>query len=297
MKIEEIVDLTFKDLQNASQDITERYRAGKSLSSEDQKKAYLVVRLPATSAVMRRVLQEVNEAVESALDLGAGPGTAIEPLLERFPMLKKMTLIERDRTFIEMGKTLFLNEKVSWIEGDLTKQPSFEPHDLLMISYAFAEMSDAAIARLIPMMWESTMKYLVIIEPGTPAGFARVKKIREQLISLGARCVAPCTHSNRCPMEGNDWCHFSERIERSSLHREAKLGTMGYEDEKFSYLIVSKTAAPASQMRILRPPMKRSGHISFNVCSEEGLKVKTLSRKDKERYALAKKLDWGDSLS
>ena len=100
-----------------------------------------------------------------------------------------------------MGKTLFLNEKVSWLEGDLTKQPSFEPHDLLLISYAFAEMSDASIARLIPMMWEATRRYFVIIEPGTPAGFARVKKIREQLISLGAHCVAPCTHSNRCPME------------------------------------------------------------------------------------------------
>ena len=81
MKIEEIVDLSFKDLQNASQDITERYRGGKSLSSEDQKKAYLIVRLPATSAVIRRVFQEINEPIESALDLGAGPGTAIEPLL------------------------------------------------------------------------------------------------------------------------------------------------------------------------------------------------------------------------
>ena len=161
MKIEEIVDLSFKDLQNASQDITERYRGGKSLSSEDQKKAYLIVRLPATSAVIRRVFQEIHEPMESALDLGAGPGTAIEPLLERFPTLKKITLIERDRTFIEMGKTLFLNEKVSWLEGDLTKRPSFEPHDLLLISYAFAEMSDASIARLIPMMWEATRRYFL----------------------------------------------------------------------------------------------------------------------------------------
>ena len=71
---------------------------------------------------------------------------------------------------------------------------------------------------------------------------------------------------------------------------------MGYEDEKFSYLIVSRIPVSVPQMRILRPPMKRSGHISLNVCTEEGLKIKTLSRKDKEKYVLAKKSDWGDSL-
>ena len=96
-------------------------------------------------------------------------------------------------------------------------------------------------------------------------------------------------------MQGSDWCHFSERIERSSLHRGAKLGTLGYEDEKFSYLVVAKSPAVSSQMRILRPPMKRSGHISLHVCTSEGIKIQTISRKDKEKYVLAKKLDWGDS--
>lgn len=296
MNTEEIVDLNLKDLISASQDITERYRAGKSLVTEAQKKAYLVVRMPATSAVIRRVLKEVNEPIASALDLGAGPGSAIEPLLERFPAIQKMTLMERDHTFIEMGKTLFLQPEVAWVEADVHREQRFEPHDLLLISYAFAEMSEAAIGRLVPLVWEASKKYLVIIEPGTPAGFARVKKIREQLISLGGQCIAPCPHSNRCPMQGSDWCHFSERIERSSLHRGVKLGTLGYEDEKFSYLIVAKTSAPSHSMRILRPPLKRSGHISFSVCMDDGVKIKTISRKDKEKYVLAKKLDWGDSL-
>ena len=296
MKFEGVIKHSFKDLQKASQEMTQRYRMGKSHSTEGHREAYLIVRLPATSAVIRRVLKEIKHPVESILDLGAGPGTSIEPCFDRFPTLEKMTLIERDPKFIEMGQSLFFNEKALWIEKDLTQQPAFEPHDLVLVSYAFAEMSEGQIAGVIPRAWEAAKKFLVIIEPGTPAGFGRIKKIRQQLIDCGAHCIAPCPHSNRCPMQENDWCHFSERIERSSLHQSMKLGTMGYEDEKFSYLVVSREPAAVSQMRILRPPQKRSGHISFNVCAAEGLKTKILSRKDKENYVLAKKLDWGDSL-
>ena len=132
MKFEEVVGLSVKDLVAASQGITERYRAGGSLSTEEQKKAYLLVRMPATSAVLRRVLQEIKESIETALDLGAVPGTAIEPLLDRFPTLKKITMMERDKTFIAMGKNLFLNEKVTWLERDIAREQTFDPHDLLL---------------------------------------------------------------------------------------------------------------------------------------------------------------------
>jgi len=65
---------------------------------------------------------------------------------------------------------------------------------------------------------------LLIVEPGTPAGYKNITEARRVLVESGAHIAAPCTHENTCPMEGNDWCHFTCRISRSRLHRLMKGG-------------------------------------------------------------------------
>ena len=95
-------------------------------------------------------------------------------------------------------------------------------------------------------------------------------------------------------MEGTNWCHFKERLKRSSLHRELKEGELGYEDEKYSYVILSKQFHKLGGKRILRHPQKRGGHISFELCTEEGLQKKIVSKKQGQIFREAKKLKWGD---
>ena len=137
---------------------------------------------------------------------------------------------------------------------------------------------------------------LILLEPGTPKGFHFIQKAREKLIEIGAFLLAPCPHAQNCPITKNDWCHFSVRLPRSSLHRQLKGGSLSYEDEKFSYLIFSRTPISASSSRVVRHPFKGSGFIKLQLCTETGLREKTISRKDKELYSSAKKIQWGDEI-
>ena len=60
---------------------------------------------------------------------------------------------------------------------------------------------------------------LLIIEPGTPAGYARMIALRSQLIASGAHVAAPCPHQAPCPLATPDWCHFAQRLPRSRAHK------------------------------------------------------------------------------
>ncbi|HTC78775.1 MAG TPA: small ribosomal subunit Rsm22 family protein, partial [Terriglobales bacterium] len=119
---------------------------------------------------------------------------------------------------------------------------------------------------------------------------------RTQLIAAGVELVAPCPHEDECPMRGSarDWCHFSQRLERSGLHRQLKAGELGYEDEKFSYVVASKLPARKAAARIVRHPTVRKGHIELQLCAPGGLKKETIARSQGEEYRQARKAKWGE---
>ena len=92
-----------------------------------------------------------------------------------------------------------------------------------------------------------------------------------------------------------DWCHFAQRVERSSQHRKLKGAALGYEDEKFSYIIASRNRFPPVAARIVRHPQKHSGHIGLTLCGAQGLETKTVSRSDNQNYKLARQAQWGEA--
>ncbi len=103
-----------------------------------------------------------------------------------------------------------------WRGDDLAKRPpDFEPHDLVTIAYVLDELSPEAGAQLVAAAWRATAALLVIVEPGTPAGWRRILAARDALIAAGATISAPCPHEAPCPILPPDWCHFAVRLARA----------------------------------------------------------------------------------
>jgi ribosomal protein RSM22 (predicted rRNA methylase) len=284
------------ELKKAAQALSERYRTGSTpyLRSREDRYAYLLTRYPATKAALHRVFQEIRSfPIHSMLDIGAGPGTSWEAAQETWEGLMQATLMERDCDFVEIGMKM-TPSCVRWVTGDVSKQASFEVHDLVVFSYSWGEILDI---HLLERAWQAAGKFLIIVEPGTPRGYQSMLKARDFCISKGGAVYAPCPHSNTCPWQNTvEWCHFGVRLERSNEHRLAKEGSLGFEDEKFSYVILSKQPSETAFSRLLKDPLRRKGHTLITLCSKSGIEQKTITKKNKELYKQVNKLKWGDKI-
>ncbi len=284
-------------IRRAREVLTQDYKQGcvSPFRNEAKRLAYVGARMPATYAAVHNVLKRIS-LKGHLLDLGAGPGTASWAALELYPNLERITLIEKSPEAISLGKVLSEDhssfKKALWVQQDLSEP--LPGADTAILSYVLGELKETS--EIIASSWEAVSQ-LVIIEPGTPKGFELIRKARLQLIQLGASILAPCPHSFACPISKNDWCHFSARTSRTKLHRLLKEGSLGYEDEKFCYLIASKEKRGTFCSRVVRHPFKSSGFVRLTLCTNEGkLEERAISKKSKELYHQARKSEWGDLL-
>lgn len=300
---EELKNFNGKALVEAAEELSSGYRnrisTRKHFASDAHRAAYLAARLPATYAAACAVLDETKSLlpdlkIKSLLDIGAGVGTASFATLEFFESPEKITLIEKDARMISVGQKLMKNifDSATFVKQNINDVVDLEPHDLVVISYALNEIESKM--NLIESAWKACDKLLIIIEPGSKIGFENILQARNQLLAQDANLIAPCPHSNACPLQTNDWCHFSVRLSRTNFHRKTKAATLAYEDEKFSYLVFSKAGSAIREARILRHPVKHKGHVQLSLCTNEGYQTKIVSARSKDAYKRARKADWGD---
>lgn len=288
-----------KKLTQAYAYLSHRYRHTsdkKGMRSKDEALAYVQARMPATRACVLKCLDELpsDYAPKTTLDLGAGPGTATLAIKERFSDVSAI-LVEDDRFMLEMGKSFCPSDQ--WVPEKLTSTLTLPQSDLVILSYVLNELPVNDNLKILETVWTTTRDYLVLITPGTPAAFQQLKEVRSHLISLGATVIAPCSHQFECPMAENDWCHFRVRLSRSANHRKIKGGDLGYEDEKYSYLILSRHRNGTSYSRVTKPPQHRSGHGNFEVCNPSGqLESLSYSKSKSLDFKTLKDLEWGDKL-
>lgn len=301
-----------RDLAHSVSSLTERYRSGRPvvspiLGSATDIAAYAAYRMPATYAACRAALAQFSAlaadfAPRTQLDVGGGTGAAVWAAADVWPSLERIEVLEQVPKAIELGKRLAgaapgaAVRTSSWRPFVLGPRPALPPADLVTMSYVLGELPEADREGVVGEL-AACAEAVAVVEPGTPAGYARVIAARSILIEAGLAIIAPCPHDRQCPLwPGQDWCHFATRINRTSVHRRLKGGSLGYEDEKFSYLVATRTRRPHAHGRVLRHPRQRKGAVTMTLCAADpGLVTETVFKRDKDLYRRARNADWGDA--
>jgi ribosomal protein RSM22 (predicted rRNA methylase) len=285
------------------------YRGGGTsapITSEADALAYAGARMPATYAAVIACLNALTAirpdfAPGTLLDVGAGPGTASWAAAQAFDTLQRFTLLDANPALRNLALQLAEATHLPAIDyrlGDAGKALADAPDaELVIASYVINELSDAARATFADALWRKTTDTLLVVEPGTPAGYQRILDLRDLLIAQGARVIAPCPHEAACPLTAPDWCHFVQRLPRSKLHLQLKAADVPFEDEKFSYVALTRAALPERPARVLAQPEQTKAAITAKLCTPVGkLELAVAPRRDKPAYARFRRLGWGDTL-
>jgi len=297
--------VSLKDLKPSSSNLTKKYRTqrAKFFASDEERLSYIACRMMATFKAIQYALNQIKTIcpkikVQSVLDLGAGPATSVFSFFSIFKNLKKLHLVEKDEKMLFYGRSLltFTNIGLSNIifeKNDILKIKNYD-FDAVILSYVANELKNFQIEKIINRWAKSKSKIIIFIEPGTMYGFKNIRWIRQKLIDDGFDLIAPCPNKLKCPMSRNDWCHFYVRVKRSKTHKYLKGAKLGYEDEKFSYVIATKEKVKLPKSRILRFINKSNKEITLPLCIDGKFIYEKISKKDENKYKIAKKLNWGD---
>ena len=289
--------------------ISKTYRDGGgsgAIKTEADALAYALARMPATYAAVTSSLNALCEiasdfAPKSLLDVGAGPGTATWAAAEAFSSLQSFALLDANSTLralaLDLGQTSTRLREMAYRRGEAgTVLADAEPADLVVASYMIGELGDADRNALAELMWAKTRHVLLVVEPGTPAGYARIIALRDRLVASGAHVAAPCPHNDRCPLAAPDWCHFTQRLPRLRAHKQIKAAELPFEDEKFSYVALTRAPAAAYAARVLAQPVVTKIEVTAKLCTPDGLAITKVPRRAKAEFAAARRWRWGDAV-
>ncbi|MER7572990.1 small ribosomal subunit Rsm22 family protein [Streptomyces sp. NPDC057806] len=266
--------------------------------------AYAAYRMPATFEAVHAALEALAEAAPewapaSHVDVGGGTGAATWAVSATWPAERSVTVLDWAEPALALGREIAAADPalrdVRWQRSRIGSALSIESTDLVTISYVLNELAEADRATLVDTA-ASAAQAVVIVEPGTPDGYTRLIEARQRLIAAGFRIAAPCPHSAACPIvPGTDWCHFSTRVSRSSLHRQIKGGSLAYEDEKFAYVAATRFPVTPAPSRVVRKPQIRKGQVLLDLCeTDPALTRTTVTKRHGDLYKAARDTAWGD---
>ncbi|MFF0478634.1 small ribosomal subunit Rsm22 family protein [Streptomyces sp. NPDC004284] len=264
--------------------------------------AYAAYRMPATFEAVRGALYALREAApdwepRGHTDVGGGTGAASWAVAEAWgEEPPRTTVLDWAEPALALGRELAAGVfDAEWRRERIGGALRLAEADLVTVSYVLKELTEADRTALVTEAARAAQA-VVIVEPGTPDGYERIIAARTQLVDAGFTVAAPCPHSGACPIvPGTDWCHFSARVSRSSLHRKVKGGSLPYEDEKYAYVVAVRFPVTPVPSRIIRRPQIRKGQVLLELCGPEGLGRDTVTKRHGPLYKQARDAEWGDA--
>src|SRR5207253_8800850 len=111
--------------------------------------------------------------------------------------------IGREPAVSELGRRLAAGEGgvlagARWTSGSAARLEGRA--DLVTAGYLLGELADRQRDDLVDRLWAATDAVLVLVEPGSKAGFERIRAARARLIEAGGHAVAPCPNDQPCPL-------------------------------------------------------------------------------------------------
>lgn len=205
--------------------------------------AYLSYFLPLNYARLQATFQEVKrflpmEAISEIWDFGAGIGTT-QWVLENEPAIapRRLQALERSREAIAIYRELLDEMPPRW-NVEFTTKANPGARALGVFSYSFLEMQDQ-----LPDL--SRFEHLLIVEPSTRDCARALMESRTGLMEKGFTPLAPCTHSQACPLligSNKDWCHMRIPLNAPDWWRELETHLpMKNRTLTYSYLLMSRT--------------------------------------------------------
>ncbi|GAB7063334.1 small ribosomal subunit Rsm22 family protein [Streptomyces mexicanus] len=267
--------------------------------------AYAAYRMPATFEAVRSALAAFADAVPgwapgSHVDVGGGTGAATWAVAATWDGERPVTVLDWAEPALALGREIAAAHPAlrdaRWQRARIGSALRLDAADLVTVSYVLGELTAADRTAVVDAA-AAAARAVVVVEPGTPDGYARVIEARGRLVAAGFKVAAPCPHSAACPIApGTDWCHFSARVSRSSLHRQVKGGSLAYEDEKFSYVAAVRFPVTPAPARVVRRPQIRKGQVLLDLCEpDEQLRRRTVTKRHGTLYKAARDADWGDA--
>lgn len=219
------------------------------------------------------------------LDFGCGAGVVGEALSTSFPDFSPTEFFIWDHSPLALQYT---EKKLQqWSPKILGKENS-DSWDWVFVSHVLNELDENSRLQLLSILKKS--RNVLLVEPGTLKDFQKLAWLREALRNEFT-VLAPCTHSNSCPLEKSpkDWCHhfadvpsvaFQSR-EWSQIQKDLKIDLSSL---PYSYLLLSrdnKMSALNRKSRLLGSVQQLKASSKMLVCdSQHGVRELELFKRD-----------------
>ena len=106
---------------------------------------------------------------------------------------------------------------------------------------------------------------------------------------------APC-HKPQSVMVVSRLRYRCQRLPRLRAHIQLKGAELPFEDEKFSYVVLTREPLTKRFNRVLAEPAVGKVEVSAKLCTANGLQLAKVPRRDKAAYAKARRWRWGEAV-